>query len=347
MSILNLPVGAVGFNTTAASIAPHLPVAALANSTLTPEQVHNFLTGPTILGNFVNWGLFGVLSLQVYLYYSAFPKDKGLVKIVAYGLFLVQTVQLGLSSFDAYTYILGGPNAPIRGIMWFTAPIMGGFVAALVQCFFAWRIALLSGSKVIAIIITIIATLQFIVSIAAGVFMVDIKEIGNGLFASVAGWLILSVFCDVLIAITMLILLIKARGGIAATDVMLSRLITLTIETGALTAAGVVINALLFWYLRDGGFYVLRPAAGVFLGNLYANTLLVNLNQRMKIEGGRERTQTTADSWSVKLDTTRSLEFNNSSKGGKSSGYGGNTSTFGNNMVANRSMNFNTSESMV
>jgi len=266
------------------------------------------LAGPTILGNFVNWGLFGVLALQVYLYYSGFPKDKWLVKTVAYGLVYVQAIQLALSSFDAFEFLIGAGS--IRGTMWLTVPIMGSFMAFLVQCFFGWRISLLAKNKIIAMIVWIIATLQFLVSIAAGVFMALPTENGNVLFLCVTGWLALSVICDIMIAISMIVLLSKARGRIISTDAMLSRLITLTIETGFLTATGVVVNALAYWYLQKGGFYVLRPATRVFLGNLYANTLLVNLNQRIKIEGGRGREDTSADSWSTRLtDTSKNLPF--------------------------------------
>jgi len=73
--ILNQPVSVVGFNVTYNTPAP-------SSAVLAPSTAQ-FLAGPTIIGNFINWGLFGVLCLQIYLYYCAFPKDKASVKAIA------------------------------------------------------------------------------------------------------------------------------------------------------------------------------------------------------------------------------------------------------------------------
>ncbi|PFH46600.1 hypothetical protein AMATHDRAFT_98023, partial [Amanita thiersii Skay4041] len=42
-----------------------------------------------IVGNLLNWGLFGALTVQVYIYYLAFPEDRNWIKwtiYIVYGL---------------------------------------------------------------------------------------------------------------------------------------------------------------------------------------------------------------------------------------------------------------------
>ncbi|KAJ6454564.1 hypothetical protein DFH09DRAFT_1235933, partial [Mycena vulgaris] len=41
------------------------------------------------LARLLNWGLFGTLSVQVYLYYEAFPIDRLIIKCLVYILFTI------------------------------------------------------------------------------------------------------------------------------------------------------------------------------------------------------------------------------------------------------------------
>ncbi|KIM34606.1 hypothetical protein M413DRAFT_161393, partial [Hebeloma cylindrosporum] len=64
-------------------------------------------TGPRFLGSLLHWGLFGVLSNQVYLYSAAFPKDPLRTKVVVYLIYaleVTQTVLITRSTFVAFVY---------------------------------------------------------------------------------------------------------------------------------------------------------------------------------------------------------------------------------------------------
>lgn len=94
------------------------------NSTTLPGVPSNIgvLMGPVLLGQLASWFLFGVLALQTCesrsprqretlirslledIYYLSFPNDKVHVKILVYGLFLMeilQAVMVRLSTVDA------------------------------------------------------------------------------------------------------------------------------------------------------------------------------------------------------------------------------------------------------
>ncbi|SJL07388.1 uncharacterized protein ARMOST_10735 [Armillaria ostoyae] len=86
------------------------------------------LSGPYILGCLLNWGLFGALSVQLYLYYLAFPNDRRFTKYLVYGIYVVESVQTILVAHDAFAtfgYGFGDMDA-LTGMnfFWLAGPIM-------------------------------------------------------------------------------------------------------------------------------------------------------------------------------------------------------------------------------
>lgn len=49
------------------------------------------VSGPLIIACLLHWGLFGTLSVQLYLYYLAFPKDRTSTKCLVYGIYVAAT----------------------------------------------------------------------------------------------------------------------------------------------------------------------------------------------------------------------------------------------------------------
>ncbi|KDR67926.1 hypothetical protein GALMADRAFT_105210 [Galerina marginata CBS 339.88] len=102
----------------------------------------------------LSWTLYGALSVQVYLYYIAFPKDRIHSKLLVYGLFVIETLQSMLIGRDMFlTFAIGFANvSELTNVnhSWFTMPILGGFVASVVQFFYAYRIMVLAKSKFVA-----------------------------------------------------------------------------------------------------------------------------------------------------------------------------------------------------
>ncbi|ESK86404.1 hypothetical protein Moror_4955 [Moniliophthora roreri MCA 2997] len=266
------------------------------------------LTGPIFLGNLLNWALFGALSVQVYLYYLAFPKDLPLPKIIVSVVFALEFLQTVLSTRDAFLYFgYGWGNMNILnevGLFWFSIPIVTGIVSCIVQLFFAWRIWIISCQRYVPIIIGLLSVCQVAAGVWTGVqskiiqFWSDV-QVKNGTPPSV--WLVSSTTCDVFITITMFYCLSTSRTGFRSTNAILVKFIRLTVETGLITSTLTVVDLALFLSIKDTNYYL---ALSIMLSKLYSNSLLVLLNARICILNGREIGQTSVDSTLSWLSTS-------------------------------------------
>ncbi|KAJ7243156.1 hypothetical protein B0H12DRAFT_1023167, partial [Mycena haematopus] len=81
------------------------------------------------VGTVINWALLGTLSVQVYIYYLAFPKDLRVSKIVVGFVAVAEILQtLGDSRDTIRMFGAGWGNQEILnevGWAWFSVPILG------------------------------------------------------------------------------------------------------------------------------------------------------------------------------------------------------------------------------
>lgn len=96
-------------------------------------------------------------------------------------------------------------------------------------------------------------------------------------------WLGGSALADIIIAISMIIALRKMRIGHSTIDVIVNRLVLMTIETGSLTA-GVAIIALGLFAVPNVGTLSIGPLS--IISKLYANSVLISLNNRVFVQRG-------------------------------------------------------------
>ncbi|TBU38210.1 hypothetical protein BD309DRAFT_1058471, partial [Dichomitus squalens] len=228
-----------------------------------------------ILGDFLNWGLLGALTVQVYLYHITFSKDSVGLRVfvyVTYALELAQTIlTMAESTFDKFVYKFGDVgNAVQLHITWLTVPVMCGIVAAAVQIFYARRIWVLSRSNFLAAVVIILALMQGSTGVATGVV------VGTAIWIWLAG----SAAVDVIIAISMTILLLRTKSGIRHSDSMVNALVRLVIESGVLTATIAIVTIVLYAALPGTSYYTCPSAV---LAKLYANTMITSLNNRAYI----------------------------------------------------------------
>lgn len=118
-------------------------------------------TGPLILGYLANFFLFGVLTAQVYYYYFSFPNDKACYKIVVaivYILELLQTIIISHDAFESFGLRFGNFSSldHIKHI-WLGVPIISGIATCIVQVFYAYRIGVLSNTRVIPCTIVVVS----------------------------------------------------------------------------------------------------------------------------------------------------------------------------------------------
>ncbi|THV06375.1 hypothetical protein K435DRAFT_773329 [Dendrothele bispora CBS 962.96] len=253
------------------------------------------VSGPLFIGYLLHWGLFGTLSVQLYIYYTAFPKDKTIVKCIVYFVYLLEICQTVLVTHDglrAYGSGFGNYSALTQiGLLWLSLPIMSAVVSCIGQIFFAYRIRILTGLKAIPVFITVLALTSSVGGFMTGIYAGIDGRIDNlsNLRTSIAviTWDAASAFCDVFIAACMTFYLYRNRSAMqfGKTKSLLSKLIRLVIETGTATATLATLDLILYMVFPNQTFYC---TVVLIIPKTYANTILVILNSRLQIVGGRD-----------------------------------------------------------
>ncbi|KAK0454314.1 hypothetical protein EV421DRAFT_2046804, partial [Armillaria borealis] len=253
------------------------------------------LSGPMIVASLLHWGLFGTLSVQLYLYYLAFPKDRKFTKYLVYGVYVVEFVQTILVSHDIFA-VFGYGFGDLEAVTemrfnWLTVPVMSGAAACVGQVFYAYRILILSNSRIVPIFVTCV---RCQCSFSVEVWLIYLQvSLTSSVAAIITGiWCGGSALCDVVIAICMTYYLMRSNTGFRRTRIIVTKLIRLTIETGSLTAVVALLNLILFFALPDQSFYT---APALLMPKLYANTVYMVLNSRIRIMGGRDTYTSSTD----------------------------------------------------
>ncbi|KAK0196106.1 hypothetical protein F5146DRAFT_951861 [Armillaria mellea] len=258
------------------------------------------LSGPMIVASLLHWGLFGTLSVQLYLYYLAFPNDRKFTKYLVYGTYIVEFAQTILVSHDIFA-VFGYGFGDLEAVteMRFnslTVPVMSGAAACVGQVFYAYRIIILSKSRILPIFVTCVSLTSSVAAIITGVFSFqagDITKLNNRKTSVAVGiWCGGSALCDVVIAVCMTYYLMRSNTGFRRTRILVTKLIRLTIETGSVTAVVALLNLILFFALPDQSFYT---APALLMPKLYANTVYMVLNSRIRITGGRDTYTSSTD----------------------------------------------------
>jgi len=264
------------------------------------------LSGPLLLAFSMDWALFAVLTVQLYLYYQAFPNDRVFIKVLVYTVYcidLTQAIFVTIDAFNTFGYSFGDPSALIStGLrwLWLVGPIFGGIVACIVQSFYAFRLYRFSGSWIPPSIISFTALGMCGIGIVGGVCGRQSISLGANvqaiLVVTTPIYLVGSALIDITIAGCMTYYLTKSDPGFRRTHALVTRLIRLTIETGAITAL-VAILILALFFGTPGKTYFVVPTNCI--STVYANTLLAVLNSRFQILNGRRDAPTSDISLSM------------------------------------------------
>ncbi|KAF8981702.1 hypothetical protein BDQ17DRAFT_850881 [Cyathus striatus] len=274
-------------------------------------------TAPLLLGALFNYALYGILSAQVFFYSLTFPNDPKRNKVLVYSVYLFETLQISLATADIYYWLASGfgdvPRLDNIYISAFDTPIMCGIVSFVVQSWFCYRIWILCGKRYVwwSGLIFLISATQACAAIAGGA-----KGHIQGHFSQahdfmelIYMWFVGSATADILIAGTMAYLLLQARAkDNSPLDGILIKLVTLVMETNALTASFALLSLTIFLAAPKTNWFTCPI---MIIGKLYSNTLLVSFNNRSFLRVGKnpasmninlsfQRTVAAEDSWNVR-----------------------------------------------
>ncbi|KAF9018249.1 hypothetical protein BDZ89DRAFT_1117271 [Hymenopellis radicata] len=249
------------------------------------------LAVPMLLGHFMNVGLFGVLCVQVFLYFQAFSKDHLWVKCFVAWITFIEIVQTVLVMIDGVRVFGTGwgnlDELGAVGMMWFSVPILTSILSLFAQLFFTWRILILSKAIWMPTVVLLVSIVQCVGGIWTGAKAHQLNDYMNSqqqLFAAVSVWLGGAATADLIIAGSLLFYLHQSQtDDLASASPMYVKVLRLIIETGLLCAVIAVLDLILFLVFRRYNYHFALSTA---LCKLYSNSLLVVLNSRAFVRRG-------------------------------------------------------------
>ncbi|KJA19852.1 hypothetical protein HYPSUDRAFT_204279 [Hypholoma sublateritium FD-334 SS-4] len=235
-----------------------------------------------------NWILYGILSVQFYLYYIAFPKDPHVLKLIVFAQLLLETTQTATSTYDLIHHVTEAytnPNAINEvGTIWISIPLMIGLIASVTQWFYCYRVGVLTRSKFAVALISLLSLGQLAAAIAVAIQEKDAVLLTRLLsqkstMTAIGIWGSCSFACDIVIAAIMTYYLKKGDTGFENTHNMIVRLIRLSIESGCVTAFSAGVLVVLVFLPGPPPYYA---AAAAVVGKAYSNSMMAMLNSRVK-----------------------------------------------------------------
>ncbi|KAF8968727.1 hypothetical protein BDZ97DRAFT_1755025 [Flammula alnicola] len=284
-----------------------------ANLTIASMNPAEIAHGPILIGFTLNAILLGVMMTQVYLYYTSFKKDKAWIKIFVAVLFALDIFNTACGAAYLYKALIIHFNDPAylneatwlldmgkyfssfhreressRSVHIYIDPPITGVIVTTVQSFFAWRIYVLTKSWIFPLIIIATAITGGITAILTPMEIAKAPHILDLIKAKVLS--VLWRFAKTLPLTLETCLSVgryphyrdsgdipsKHKTGFEGSDMLVDRIIRLTIQTGLITSVVALINLVV--YLSDTtGLHLLFNFA---LCKLYSNSLMSTLNSR-------------------------------------------------------------------
>ncbi|KJA26319.1 hypothetical protein HYPSUDRAFT_181098 [Hypholoma sublateritium FD-334 SS-4] len=256
------------------------------------KQICSVSAERELIGLFLSWMLFGVLCNQIYLYWKYVPNKQTFMKIMVYSIFVLDALQTFLVTENTF-HVFGEHFGDIDvsnevGVTWFAVPIMSGLVASMVQSVYAYRIYMLSKSKIIFASIILLSSVQL-----TGAIMVGVEAKNAGVITGILGgneslitagiWEGGSALCDIIIAVAMthyLTVLNRGNGNQKIHD-LLKKIVRLSIGTGVITATLALVTLAVAYIPTRQSFWI---TCVMILGKVYSNSIMVALNSRLRIE---------------------------------------------------------------
>ncbi|KDQ26552.1 hypothetical protein PLEOSDRAFT_1105456 [Pleurotus ostreatus PC15] len=262
--------------------------------------------GPFLVGLCLSMVLYGSLVVQGFMYYQTSKKDQAWIRWTVLYLVAMETAITGYDIHqkyidDAHTFALASdrgmpvPNGPMTALstMMSVNAILTVLVSTPVQLFFAWRIKVLGGPKLMLAIIAFAAFGSLAGGISTGILVPrgDEAEARMAIgwrsvaasFAPSITWLVMSAIADLSITGCLVYTLTQQtrRNSFQATDDLVTKIMRFAIETGLLTTLCTLAEAVLFYvsYRTFASFYFIPD---FILSKVYANSLLATLNVRAK-----------------------------------------------------------------
>ncbi|KAH9918729.1 uncharacterized protein BXZ73DRAFT_105126 [Epithele typhae] len=226
--------------------------------------------GPFFIGVFLDIACMGILSGQVFLYYSSYKQDRVWLKAVVVVLFMLEIADTTFDTLAAYEPL----------IIHFD-PLFNGIIAAIVQAFYAWRIRKLTHNTWVAALIFMISLASLAGSVATFVSMTRTPAFDTfrQFETVVILWLVCGAVADILITMVSVWHLRSKKTGMSVTDNIINRITRMSLETGLLTSVWALTDLILFLVVPQS----IHLTLNLTLSKLYTISLLSSLISRQAL----------------------------------------------------------------
>ncbi|KAJ7468101.1 hypothetical protein FB451DRAFT_388886 [Mycena latifolia] len=262
----------------------------MSSVALTSEERHqvNFILGPWLIGTCLDLLLQGVLSSQFVNYYNYYSDDKISLRIVVAFLALLTTLK-SIQSFAliwiqsiVYFGDLQGAILLNYTTWWQSGnSLMVAFIGFYVQCYFCWRLLVISKKWYVMAPIACLFLFAFLAIVVATYFITtqESSKIGVWFAAHLS-----SVFAgDMILSMTTAFFLLKSKKNILPQTIgLINALVKLAFLTAAPAALCAMFN-LIFSQLYSDGTALISTAFNMMLPKLYAISMMWTLNARRTI----------------------------------------------------------------
>jgi hypothetical protein len=244
------------------------------------NRVQEISLGMLVLGLIFSSMLYGVMLTQTYKYYQRFRRDRFLIKLLVFSVWLLNTVSMFFVGQASWYYLV--TNGP-RNISTWSLNVelaLSVAISGISETFLAFRVYKLSGRKHWLIILLISLALMHFASGQVGAIELLLLN-SSARFSSVMVPSVLrlssAAICDTAIAASLTYFLDKKRTGFKRNDEIINYLILFSINSGLATSM-ISVSSLVTYLVVPN--LMIYTALCFLISRLYANTFLCSLNSR-------------------------------------------------------------------
>ncbi|KAI0749917.1 hypothetical protein C8Q80DRAFT_1102387 [Daedaleopsis nitida] len=256
--------------------------------------------GGLLIEVFIACILYGITTLQTFIYYQKYPGDRTILKALVGTVWVLETTHTAFCMQFIYDYVIQefGNYLNFVVINWGIGitVLCSASIALCVQGYYTWRVWIVSGNSIVWTgIIGVFALARVGFGIASCILCYlypdwPVLRDRTDSLVTVSGGLGSAALVDILVALTLTIYLKRRRSHDAwpkESNSMVNRILLYAVNTGAITCSASILCVILF---------AVQKNSLTFLGlveiqaKLYSNSFLGSLNARSHIRNKSVRT---------------------------------------------------------
>ncbi|RDB15644.1 O-methylsterigmatocystin oxidoreductase [Hypsizygus marmoreus] len=241
--------------------------------------------GAIEIGVIISSFLFGIVTVQVFVYFARFPEDRKWLKALVIIVWLLELGDTVSGCHVVYTMTITDFGhaerflKPIDSLG--VAMVFSAFVGPIVQAFFAERLRILSGKLYLPVICWSLSCVRLVASLLGAAEGFATKSLAD--YEKTWLWLLISLLSvgacvDVLVAASLCFYLTRRKSeSLKGTTGIINKLILYTIQTGLLTSIAAVAMLISLVAMENNLIWI---SIFMFMAQLFSNSLLASLNAR-------------------------------------------------------------------